>query len=746
MPNVNVPPELALPPDGGVELVLAVAANGSAQIEACGASEAVCALIAEALAGAQIEPALRAGQPIAARIRVALRLAHAPPPVEAAAPGEPPQGEQPAPPGQANATVPAARPQLAVTPETAPPSVASFEATARVRRSQAGMRRLELAEMRDLPGAFGDPYRAVDALPGIVPALSGLPYFFVRGSPPASTLNIYDDIPVPTLYHLGVLGAVIHPRMVGPIRLYSGVAPARYGRLTGGVVVGEGPEAPDGRLHAEAELRLLDVSAFVQAPALGGTVTGAIRYGYPALLLSIFSPQVNLAYWDYQLRFNGPLSDHDRFELVALGSYDSLSTDEEDEDQEGTSSDTRIAFHRMEPRLIRRVGPTEYGVALLVGWEQSAFGEDFRLQATRVSPRGWVEHRFGPAAKLRISGDLIGVAGYFTSEDDDGPGGGGGGDDDLFGDLPARSMWGLQAELGLRPWRELELQLGGRADAWVQGTGVESVLDPRARAIWHASDTIDLHVAGGVVHQPAVFFIPLPGIADLAIDRGLQTAVQSELGAGWDTPLDLRLELQGFVHYYQNLVFIDALFLGSSFDAICEQELVECGDVELNDRVDGFSYGAELFVKRPATEWLSGWISYTLSWSEVDDVAGLRYTPTWDTRHVLNAVLQWQIGAGFSAGARLFFRTGKLRGEFVLDERLQLQRDELRMPAFTRLDLELAYAWYPSWGKMRVSLEWFNATLEREPIDAECVGQPRTCRVIYLPAIFFPNLGLRGEI
>jgi hypothetical protein len=243
-----------------------------------------------------------------------------------------------------------------------------------------------------------------------------------------------------------------------------------------------------------------------------------------------------------------------------------------------------------------------------------------------------------------------------------------------------------------------------------------------------------------------VFFIPLPGIADIAIDRGLQTAVQSELGAGWDTPLDLRLELQGFVHYYQNLVFIDALFLDASFDAICEQELVDCGDVELNDRVDGFSYGAELFVKRPASEWLSGWVSYTLSWSEVDDVAGLRYTPTWDTRHVLNAVLQWQIGAGFSAGARLFLRTGKLRGEFALDERLRLQRDELRLPAFTRLDLEVAYAWYPSWGKMRVSLEWFNATLEREPIDAECVGQPRTCRVIYLPAIFFPNLGVRGEI
>jgi hypothetical protein len=80
--------------------------------------------------------------------------------------------------------------------------------------------------------------------------------------------------------------AVIHPRMVGPITLYSGVAPARYGRLTGGVIAGEGPPPGDGDTHAEAELRLLDLSGYVQTDALGGTVTAAARYGYPALLSS----------------------------------------------------------------------------------------------------------------------------------------------------------------------------------------------------------------------------------------------------------------------------------------------------------------------------------------------------------------------------------------------------------------------------------------------------------------------------
>jgi hypothetical protein len=241
-----------------------------------------------------------------------------------------------------------------------------------------------------------------------------------------------------------------------------------------------------------------------------------------------------------------------------------------------------------------------------------------------------------------------------------------------------------------------------------------------------------------------VFYLPLPGIVDVATDRGLQSAIQSEVGVGWETPLGLRAELQAFVHLYQNLVFVDALVLEDSFDMICET--IDCGDATLADRIDGISYGAELFLRRPADEPVSGWISYTLAWSRVDDVGGLPYTPTWDVRHLGNLIVQWDIGAGFSAGGRLHARSGKLIGEFLLDDTFALARDERRLPWFVRIDLQVAYAWRPDWGRMRISLEWFNATLSREPIGSECKGAPRTCSTEWLPAIFFPNLGVRGEI
>ena len=87
-----------------------------------------------------------------------------------------------------------------------------------------------------------------------------------------------------------------------------------------------------------------------------------------------------------------------------------------------------------------------------------------------------------------------------------------------------------------------------------------------------------------------------------------------------------------------------------------------------------------------------------------------------------------------------------MSGEFIPDSALRLQRDEHRLPWFVRLDLQVAYTWHPSWGRMRISLEWFNATMSQEPTGVTCTGTPRTCATQYLPAIFFPNLGLRGEL
>lgn len=144
---------------------------------------------------------------------------------------------------------------------------------------------LEVA--RDAPGTMGDPVRVLDSLPGVVPVANGLPFLFVRGSPPAGTLYVYDGIPLPMIFHLAFGPSVIHPRMLGPLQLYAGVAPARFGRHVGGVVLAEGPApgATADRARGELELRALDANGYVEIPVGdGGLIQASARYGWPALI------------------------------------------------------------------------------------------------------------------------------------------------------------------------------------------------------------------------------------------------------------------------------------------------------------------------------------------------------------------------------------------------------------------------------------------------------------------------------
>lgn len=122
-----------------------------------------------------------------------------------------------------------------------------------------------------------------------------LPYFYLRGAPPSGTSYVYDDIVVPALFHLAAGPAVIHPQMVGTIDVHSGVAPARYGGHSGGVVVGHGPPARREDVFGEAEIRAIDANGFVQGRTGPSSLAAAGRSGYPGPLVSALTPDIDLA-------------------------------------------------------------------------------------------------------------------------------------------------------------------------------------------------------------------------------------------------------------------------------------------------------------------------------------------------------------------------------------------------------------------------------------------------------------------
>jgi len=575
-------------------------------------------------------------------------------------------------------------------------------------------------QARILPGGLGDPFRMSETMPGAAPMVSGLPYFYVRGSPPSGNAYYYDGIPLPQLYHLGLGPAVLHPMLLGPIAFHAGASPARYGQRVGAVIDAAGPTLQH-RTYGELDVRLLDANAVVVTPIGEGTLATAGRFGYPGLLMPALGIKLSFSYWDYQLRALYPLSSRDSVEVIALGSHDQLDNAEAvgaSVGYEEEGQDLELDFHRIEARLIRRLSGFELGAALRAGYDNSHIGRDVAASAHSVTPRMWLKKRLSGGHVVEAGASIKGSAGEARELPRA----------DTFDSGAAtavsRMTAGVYADFDLRLADWSLLSLGGRSDVWIIAGHAEPAFDPRARFTVYPADGLDVHIGAGLVHQPVVFVFPLPALTDVAVDRGLQRALQTELGAGIELGGDTRFETNLFWHRYEDLLLPEVYLRALGDDA---------------QRADSVAYGVEAFLLRKISQRVSGWISYTLAFAKTTDpLTNTSFRPEFDIRHVANIVTHVRVVGGLSAGLRLQARSGKPVNQFT-DQGIPASHD-LQLPFFVKADARVGYRWALDWGAMDLYAEMLNVTLAQEAVDAECFFS--TCRAVLAEPIFFPNVGL----
>jgi TonB-dependent Receptor Plug Domain/Gram-negative bacterial TonB protein C-terminal len=287
--------------DAYVVLELLVEADGSVvQIDVVEGREPFAGQARRAVLSWQFTPAHRDDAPVAARIRARVDF----------------HQEQPRPAVAPAAASPAPSPALQETP---------LEVIVRGQRQDIGKTTISSADVRALPGAFGDPFRAIEALPGVTPIVSGIPYFYLRGAPPNDSGYYVDGVRVPLLFHVGLGQGVIHPALIDRVEVFAGAPPASYGGFAGAIIAGQIRE-PATTLRGAANVRLVDAGALLEAPLGAGSVLVAGRYGYPGPILGAIARDVALDYWDYQLRATWKLSEHDTLGVFAFGSHDYFAT------------------------------------------------------------------------------------------------------------------------------------------------------------------------------------------------------------------------------------------------------------------------------------------------------------------------------------------------------------------------------------------------------------------------------------
>jgi hypothetical protein len=709
--------------------------------------------------GWRFDPAIRNGVPIAAKIRFEIvfhaPVATAPEPPEANPYDEPPAAQKPEPRGAVQ--------EVTIRGERPEPS-----------RSVT----LSRAEVRQIPGTFGDPFRAIEIMPGVTPIVSGLPFFFIRGAPPGDVGYFLDGIRVPLLFHVGVGPSVIHPALMDRVDLYPGGYPARFGRFSGGIVSGE-TIAPRPETHGEYNVRLFDAGALAETSFDGerGTVLLGGRYSYTAALLSQLSPNVELDYWDYQARVTYDLSRDEQIGAFAFGSYDYLG--------QQTPGDATLTlfgaeFYRVDLRYDRRLeGGGSVRLGLMGGIDRSRLPQDRFLRDRLGGLRSEITYPLGEKVLLR-GGTDVELDSYDVELNAADLGPQSSRATTLF---PTRTdiQGSARADVVLKIDPRLDVTPGLRADFFASEGATAGSFDPRLATRLEVTDRMRLLSSMGIAHQLPAFVLPLPGFQPGGIKGGLQEALQESMGVelelGGDTTATATVFHNGFFNLSDPLgtnppavsgcppgSFPDGAVLGDrggqpGGNGSCKLPgNFQPGQVNsdrsggggqgadtngtnnvsnvLEARTSGNAYGLELFLKRKLTSNLGGFLSYTLSRS-TRSYGDRVYTASFDRTHVLNAALAYNLGRNWRAGTRLVFYTGLPKAPDPTDP------DSTRLPPFFRVDLRLEKRWDlgKKWWISFVA-EWMNATLSKEAISTTCNLQG--CQAQEIGPVTVPSVGVEG--
>lgn len=505
-PSPVVPPKLVsdatVPyPEGAtgdvtILVLLVVGADGAVEsATAEGGSEPFASAAVNAARAWRYEPATRDGKPVRARIRVAIDF-H--PPVEEEVKEEEPKPEDAKPPA----------PGATTAPPKPPPAPGPDEVTVRGARAEPSRTvSLTRTEVRQIPGAFGDPFRAIEMMPGVTPVVSGLPFFFIRGAPPGNVGYYLDGVRIPLLFHVGAGPSVVHPGLIQRVDLYPGGYPARFGRFSGGIVSGETTQ-PAKELHGEYNVRLFDAGALVETPFANkrGTVLLGGRYSYTAALLTQLSSDTVLDYWDYQVRSTYDLTPDDTIGVFAFGSYDYLG-------QIAPSGEELTVFgtefHRVDARYDRRLGRNgSVRIAVTAGMDRSRAMQNRFVRDRLVGARSEWNYLLSERALFRAGTDVQ-VDSY---------------DIQVSGELPPSTQrvaaffpkrtdlaLGARADTVIALTRELEVTPGARVDLYASQGATEVAVDPRLALRTIVTPRIKVLSALGIAHQPPSFVVPVPG-------------------------------------------------------------------------------------------------------------------------------------------------------------------------------------------------------------------------------------------
>lgn len=596
-------------------------------------------------------------------------------------------------------------------------AAAPIEVTIQGESRPAGTTSISRSDARNLPGAFGDPFRAVEAQPGITPVVAGLPYFFLRGAPPGNVGYLVDGVRVPMLFHAFAGPSVVHPALIERTTVYRGAYPASMGRFAGGVVAAE-TQRPTGTTRGEVSARLFDAGAMLAVPFAEGRGNLALagRYSYTAMLLSLLVlDDTRLEYWDYQTRADYDFKRGGAVTLFGFGAHD-LSGSTKNNDV------FSLDFHRINARHDVAIGEkSRISTGVTLGTDRTRTSVDSALSSWSLGARTQLSRQLSRSWHAAVGGDIW-LENYRAELNRVL-------DIDQLTETGKQVSVGVYLELPWHPTPDFTLSPGIRVDHFGgQNQPAKTGIDPRISARFRVSERVQIVHSIGVAHQrPTYMPAALPAFQGAGVGTELQRSLQASSGAEVETPFDTTLNITAFDNIFHDVT----------------DPLGKSGELNPNSiqgRALGSAYGLEILLRRPIANGLGGFISYTLSRS-TRSYEHIRTLSAFDRPHVLSVALSYDLGRRWRVGTRAMAMSGVPTRRATTEG--PVFEGDSRAQAFYRLDARLEKRWLISssaWWSM--VFEIMNATANSEVVRRTC--NDRRCQQSVFGPVMLPSIGVEA--
>ncbi|PWJ54537.1 outer membrane receptor for ferrienterochelin and colicin [Dyadobacter jejuensis] len=551
---------------------------------------------------------------------------------------------------------------------------------------------IPISQVKKLPAFFGekDVIKVLQLMPGVQKGTEGQTGLYVRGGGPDQNLIILDDAVVYNANHLFGFFSIFNSDALKSVELTKGGFPARYGGRLSSVVELNMKEGSKDKLHGEGGIGLISSRLTLEGP-LANKKASFLLSGRRTYIDFLAQPliaqqqkgensKIRPGYYFYDLnaKVNYDFGAKNKLYLSGYFGQDKFSVKETAPDEQrssgldwGNATATLRWNHLINQKLFLNtsliyshfnfgvsaseniLNPSPPNDEFKLGY--NSLIRDFSLKSdfdyfpnTRHSIKfGWqvTAHRFVPSA-LAIHGTNL--------------------PDDL--NFKAKTInnfeSGVYVEDTWQPTQALKMNLGFRLSTFQTENKTYLRPEPRFSAAYRLADDFSLKGSFALMNQ-YVHLLSNTGLGlptDLWVPTTDRVAPQqsSQVALGLAKDLEkpgLAITLEG---YYKNMDRILSYKEGSSFLSIDGQNANEINWEDNITAGQGWSYGAELLLQKK-TGRLSGWIGYTLSWTQwkfPELNFGKTYFPRYDRRHDISVVGIYELSKRITLSATWVYGTG----------------------------------------------------------------------------------------